>query len=158
MATKASLDEKTVAELRAICKEKQIIGMSKKRKDVIIDTILSGQKAKPASKGGHLSDIRKEAPEGPVTKADFMMSSVMTHPQKKFGDKCTTAITVSCGANSGKFPVVGKTIGAVAEFLREVLNVDRLADGLVNGKKVEGNYVLQSGDNLEFLKPSGRKG
>jgi phage terminase large subunit-like protein len=105
-----------------------------------------------------MEKLAKTAGKDPVTKADFLMSSVMTHPNKKVGDKCTTAISVSCGANSGKFPVTGKSVAAVGEFLREVLNVDRLAEGLVNGKKVEGNYILQPGDTLEYLKPAGQKG
>jgi len=36
--------------------------------------------------------------------------------------------------------------------------VDRLSTGLVNGKQVGEDYVLQAGDNLEFLKPAGKKG
>ena len=31
-------------------------------------------------------------------------------------------------------------------------------EGLVNGKEVQGDYKLKSGDSLEFMKPSGRKG
>ena len=69
-----------------------------------------------------------------------------------------TTIQVSCGASSGAFPVEGKNVREVGEFLREVLNVDKLSTGLVNGKEVQGDYVLKSGDNLEFMKPSGRKG
>jgi len=49
-------------------------------------------------------------------------------------------------------------VGSVAEFLREVLNVDRMSQGVVNGKQVEDSYRLKEGDNLEFLKPAGRKG
>jgi len=46
----------------------------------------------------------------------------------------------------------------VGDFIREVLNVDRLSTGLVNGKEVPGDYILKEGDNLEFLKPAGKKG
>lgn len=163
MSNQEALMEKTVAELRQICRDEQIPGMSKKRKDVIVRAILANQAGNspgPTPSGSHMEKLTKTAGKDPnlVTKADFLMSSVMTHPDKKVGDKCTTAISVSCGASSGKFPVIGKSVAAVGEFLREVLNVDRLAEGLVNGKKVEGNYILQPGDTLEYLKPAGRKG
>jgi len=147
-----------------MCRDQDIPGMSKKRKDVIIDAILKANRTttKAASSGrkkaGHMAALATQAGVEQVTKADFQMSSVLTHPSKKPGDRCTTAIRVSCGANSGKFPVTGKTVGAVGEFLREVLNVDRLAEGIVNGDKVDGAYVLKDGDDLEFLKPAGRKG
>jgi hypothetical protein len=36
--------------------------------------------------------------------------------------------------------------------------VDKLSTGLVNGKDVDGSYILKQGDVLEFLKPAGRKG
>jgi len=170
---RAQLEEKTVAELRAICKDQGITGMTKKRKDVIIDALMetrlpkqtATKSAKKSASGvvkpagvGHTAKLAKQANVEPVTRAEFQMSSVLTKPSAKAGDKCTTAIQVSCGAASGKFPVIGKTVGAVAEFLREVLNVDRLAEGMVNGDKVEGSYVLKEGDTLEFLKPAGQKG
>jgi len=142
-----------------MCRDQSIPGMSKKRKDIIIDAILKANKVTARAKStGHMAKLRKTAGVEKVTKADFKMSSVMTNPEKKFGDRCTTAISVSCGANSGKFPVAGKTVGAVGEFLREVLNVGRLDEGIVNGDKVDGSYVLKEGDDLEFLKPAGRKG
>ena len=94
----------------------------------------------------------------PVTSAQFTMSSVLTKPSAKFGDKTTTTIQVSCGANSADFPVLGKSVGAVQEFLKEVLNIDRLAEGQVSGKSVKADYILQEGDVLEFIKPAGRKG
>jgi len=171
---RAQLEEKTVAELRAICKDQGITGMTKKRKDVIIDALMKTRMPKQtATKSttksstsdvvapagvGHTEQLVKDAKAEPVTRAEFQMSSVLTKPTARTGDKCTTAIQVSCGASSGKFPVIGKTVGAVAEFLREVLNVDRLAEGMVNGDKVSDSYVLKEGDNLEFLKPAGQKG
>lgn len=172
--TKATLSEKTVAELRAICKSRGITGMTKKRKDIIVQAILDNNKAtKMVEKGGSIVDNPKKStptgmthsermkqlkPEEPVTAAQFGMTSILTNPSAKVGDKTTTTITVSCGANSADFPVVGKTVGAVQTFLAEVLNVSSLAEGQVNGEKVESNYVLQTGDSLEFIKPAGRKG
>lgn len=165
--TQENLEKKTVRELREMCKKLKITGMSKKRKDIIISAILETKASKPAARSvspssgasqGHLSNLKKSTSQEPVTRAQFVMSSVLTKPGARPGDKCDTTISVSCGANQGDFPVVGKTVGAVAEFLREVLNVDRMAEPLVNGEKVDREYVLQTDDNLEFLKPAGKKG
>ena len=175
--TRESLEDKTVAELRRVCVDDLgIVGMTKKRKDVIIDAILAknggdGKKKKeeepksvaPATGNGfHDAMIQKDTGSSPkeekVTKAEFFIQSTLTKPGAKFGDKTTTTIKVSAGANSGKFPVIGKSAGAVSEFLREVLNVGRLATPVVNGKEVSESYILSEKDTLEFLKPAGRKG
>ena len=146
---RAELEVKTVDELRSMCSRFGIVGMSKKRKDIIIDALLAYYKkdAKAAPAGSqNLDEMRS------------VFHSKVTSPSASAGSKTTTTILVSCGAAYGNFPVVGKTVGAVAEFLREVLNVDRMSRGVVNGKEVEDSYRLKEGDNLEFLKPAGRKG
>ena len=140
MYTKESLEEKTVVELRSICRNEGIAGMSKKRKSIIIDAILS------------------EENQGEITAIEASFKSNITHPEKEFGDRATTTVTVSCGANTGDFNVTGKKVGAVAEILREVLNVDRLSKGVVNGDYVEDTYELKAGDSLEFIKDAGVKG
>ncbi len=89
---------------------------------------------------------------------EFTAQSTLTKPEAPFGNKTTTTVHVSCGASSGNFPVAGRTVKEVGEFLREVLNVDSLSTGLVNGKDVDAGYVIKPGDNLEFLKPAGKKG
>lgn len=146
---RAELEVKTVDELRSMCSRFGIVGMSKKRKDIIIDALLAYYKkdAKAAPAGSqNLDEMRS------------VFHSKVTNPTGSAGSKTTTTILVSCGAAYGNFPVEGKTVGSVAEFLREVLNVDRMSRGVVNGKEVEDSYRLKSGDNLEFLKPAGRKG
>jgi molybdopterin converting factor small subunit len=157
--TREQLDEKTVPELRGIAKNLGCVGYSKKAKTIVIDLIM--EKQDPAA----VSEVAKAKPEAdPVKKDDklnqveFNLQSVLTKPSAKFGDKTTTTIRVSCGAAAGDFSVCGKTVGAVSEFLREVLNIDRMAQGVVNGKTVDGSYLLKDGDNLEFLKAAGRKG
>ncbi len=147
---RAELEAKTVDELRSICVRYGIVGMSKKRKDIIVDALLAYYKssAGPVSKSGsqNLDEMRS------------VFHSKVTNPGAAAGNKTSTTILVSCGAAYGNFPVVGKTVGSVAEFLREVLNVDRMSQGVVNGKQVEDSYRLKEGDSLEFLKPAGRKG
>jgi hypothetical protein len=136
-----------------------LVGLSKQPKAAVIDAILASQdSAAVAPKKAKKKAAAKAAASGPIKGIDFSGHSVMSNPSAPFGQKTTTTIHVSCGASSGSFPVMGKTVREVGEFLREVLNVDRLSTGLVNGKEVSADYVLKSGDRLEFLKPAGRKG
>jgi hypothetical protein len=158
--TRVQLEEKTAAELKAMCvHELNIPGMTKKTKAVVIDAIMeqygvsSDASAEVAPDTGSTEDT-----VDPVTALDFTAHSRLTRPDGEDGDKTTTTITVSSGANSGNFPVVGKTVGAVKAFLKEVLNVDEMSSGLVNGSEVGNDYVLKNGDRLEFLKPAGKKG
>lgn len=152
--TRDQLEGMTAKELKEMCAyELDMPGYSKKTKDVVVDAILAkyGTKAAKASIGAKVA-------AGPMTGVEFEAESVMAKPHASFGERISTSIHVSCGATSGNFPVVGRTVSAVGEFLREVLNVDKLSTGLVNGKEVSPDYVLKNGDNLEFLKPAGRKG
>ena len=157
--TQEYLNEKTAAELRAMCKNLGILGMSKKRKDILVAAIFTNESAEKitSNKITKVTPV-KIANSGPVTAAQFGLQSILTSPNAQKGNKTTTTIQVSCGANTSEFPVVGKTVGAVQEFLKEVLNIDRIATGQINGKSAEANYILAEGDVLEFIKPAGRKG
>ena len=148
---RTELEAKTKDQLVRMCvDELGIVGITKKPKEDIINGML-------ALYGASEATIAKDA-KGPVTGIEFTGQSTLTKPGAPFGQRATTTIHVSCGASSGNFPVEGKTVKEVGDFLREVLNVDRLSTGLVNGKEVGADYVLQNGDNLEFLKPAGKKG
>jgi len=149
--SREALEEKTSKELKRMCvDELNIVGVTKKPKDDVINAIMAqyGAASKPAA-------IAKDTK---LTGIKFTGQSTLTKPDSPFGSRTTTTIHVSCGASSGNFPVAGKTVKDVGDFLREVLNVDRLSTGLVNGKEVGADYILSSGDNLEFLKPAGKKG
>ncbi len=150
---RAELEEKSKKQLVRLCvDELGIVGITKKPKEDIINGILALYGADASA------TIAKKNVSGPVTGIEFTGQSTLTKPGAPFGERATTTIHVSCGASSGNFPVEGKTVKEVGDFLREVLNVDRLSTGLVNGKEVDAGYVLQNGDNLEFLKPAGKKG
>jgi hypothetical protein len=150
--TRDQLEAKTVRELKNMCVyELDIPGMTKKPKPMVIDAIISKYGAPSAS------IAPASAPAG-VSALEFTGRSAITKPDGAFGSRTTTTLHVSCGASSGNFPVAGRTVRQVGEFLREILNVDRLSTGLVNGAEVDGDYVLKQGDNLEFLKPAGKKG
>jgi len=156
---KETLEGKTVKELRRLVVDLGIPGFTKRPKSEIVDAIFGkyGVGAK-ASSAPAASVTKKAAVSGPISQVSFEGESVMTKPSAAFGSKTTTTIRVSCGASSGKFPVLGKSVKEVGDFLREVLNVSKLSTGLVNGKDVAADYVLKEGDTLEFLKPAGKKG
>ncbi len=141
--TRPELESRTVRELRVLCMNEGVTGMSKQRKDVLVNTLIT---------------VRDEILNQDVKGLNFNTISTLTKPDAEPGDRTTSAIQVSCGASSEPFPVSGKTVGAVAEFLREVLNIDRFAQGNVNGEVVEDDYVLREGDVLEFIKPASEKG
>lgn len=147
------LEAKTAVELKRMCVDELAIpGMTKKAKDIVIDAILD-------KFGASTATVAKTAkPAAALEGISFKAQSTMTKPEAGFGNKTSTAIQVSCGASSGAFPVAGRSVKEVGEFLREVLNVDRLSTGLINGKEVGADYILQPGDTLEFLKPAGKKG
>jgi len=150
-----TLEAKTVKDLRQLVVKLGIVGQTKKPKSVIIDAIMS----KYGVAGGSAA-IAKDGPvkAAPIAGIEAKFQSSVTKPGLKKRDRLSTTIQVSCGASSGAFPVVGRSVAEVGEFLREVLNVDKLSTGLVNGKEVAGDYKLKAGDNLEFLKPAGKKG
>lgn len=148
--TRAQLEEQTSKALKRMCiDELGIVGVSKKDKEAVIQAILA--------KGGAGSATVSKGKD-PLKGIEFTGQSTMTKPEAGFGKKTSTTIQVSCGASSGTFPVAGRTVKEVGEFLREVLNVDRLSTGLVNGSDADAEYVLKPGDTLEFLKPAGKKG
>jgi hypothetical protein len=154
--TPAQLEEKTAVELKRMCvQELGIPGMTKKPKQVVVNAILAKYGATTTAS---VAPSAAPAASGKVTGVEFSGHSVLTNPGAPFGHKTSTTIRVSSGASSGNFPVVGKKVAEVGEFLREVLNVDKLSTGLVNGKEVGGDYILKTGDTLEFLKPAGKKG
>jgi len=140
----ASYEERTVAELRGICREKGIPGMSKARKDDIIEALRS-------RKGSSTPRDKKEKIITELHSSIFRSDGRIS--------KVETTVHVSAGAASFNQPLVGKNVGQAAEIYKHILNVDPLEiNALVNGRAVESDYVLRSGDNLEFLKPASRKG
>lgn len=156
--TRSELESKTVVELRQMCIHGlEITGMSKKRKNIIIDAILSKTKVAQETPRQQKVTLGKKV-DNKITGVEGTFTSTVVHPHGDFGNKNKTIVKVSAGASSGEFPVVGKSVGAVSEFLREVLNVSRMSRGIINGKEVEDKYILKSGDVLEYLKPAGKKG
>ena len=157
--TKEELENMNVKnELKPMAVKMGLSGYSKKTKAVVISAILEKQGPTKAPKGAATASIAPAAAAKAMNAIEFCATSVLTKPSAKKGDKCSTTIRVSSGASSGNFPVSGRTVAEVGEFLREVLNIEKMSSGLVNGKNVEGSYTLKDGDELEFLKAAGSKG
>lgn len=155
--TKNQMETMTSKELKRICIDDYgIVGVSKKPKEVVIEAILAYYRSK--DRVSETQSRPAEAAPSRLSGLEFQGKSVVTKPDQDFGSRTTTTIHVSCGASSGNFPVAGRTVLEIGEFLREVLNVDRFSTGLVNGAEVSGDYVMQPGDHLEFLKPASKKG
>ena len=153
---KETLEAKTVKDLRQLVVKLGIPGFTKKPKATIVNAIM----AKYGVSGSGAAAIAKDGPAkvGPLKGVAASFQSSITKPELKKRDRLSTTIQVTCGASTGNFPVTGRTVAEVGEFLREVLNVDKLSSGMVNGTQVDGDYKLKAGDNLEFLKPAGKKG
>lgn len=68
-------------------------------------------------------------------------------------------VRVIHGANERYFDhLSGKTVGSVRKSLRDAFNIPGDASALIDGKEVGDEFILQSGQNLEFVKQSGVKG
>jgi len=157
--TREQLNTMTSKEMKRMCVEDlKIAGVTKKPKEVVIEAIMSKYGAKSSTSTPASTPVLTPAVQQALSGVEFSGRSVITKPGAPFGQRATTTIHVSCGASSGNFPVMGRSVKQIGEFLREVLNVDRLSTGLVNGKEVDAEYILKQGDNLEYLKPAGKKG
>lgn len=149
MYTREQLEDKTVRELRQMATGMGITGMSKKRKGVVIDAILTDQ--------GTTADIESnQGAQDAVTGVEF--NAVSKLAKGSGSDRTETWCRISSGATSKQFNVAGYTISSVMEFMKEVFNVDSASSPLVNGKEVNSDYVIQGGDNIEFIKKAGNKG
>jgi antitoxin (DNA-binding transcriptional repressor) of toxin-antitoxin stability system len=65
---------------------------------------------------------------------------------------------VTYGAESMNVSAAGRTVGEIRQHMKHVLNIPEDAQSRVNGNLVDGDYVLQDNDTLEFVKVSGQKG
>jgi hypothetical protein len=74
-------------------------------------------------------------------------------------DRALDKVRVIHGANERYFDhLSGKSVGTVRKSLRDAFNIPGDASALIDGKEVGDDFILQSGQNLEFCKFSGVKG
>ena len=73
--------------------------------------------------------------------------------------EATTAPTkVIYGVNELDLDLAGKSIRGIWKVLEQVLNIPRDAAVSVNGDRVQDDYVVRPGDEIEFQKQAGVKG
>jgi len=152
--TEDQLTEKTVVELREICRKFGIGGMSKERKDVIIDSILEFYQDQASPEPD--DDDSYSSNQDPSEKVPYVNAHVHSFLDKN--EQYQSLITVSCGAASGNYPLTNKSVGFVKATYREILNIDDTANAIVNGVEKNESYVLKSGDTVEFIRKAGTKG
>lgn len=184
MVTKGFLESKTNDELRTICSDRGITGMSKQPKAVLIDVILNDMQSKaeiPTRESLNtktpveLQQMCEERGMTGLTRQpknilvelllnDFAKDALLGLEGKLIVEKdddgeITTTIKISCGGSQDMFPVVGRTIEEVMDILTEALNLPDDPMVVVNGTEItDMNYVLQSGDELDFVQKADDKG
>lgn len=72
--------------------------------------------------------------------------------------KVLEKVRVVHGANEGYFELAGKNVGQVKKSLRDVFNIPSDAEASIAGNSVGDDYILESGQSLEFCKETGTKG
>jgi len=69
-----------------------------------------------------------------------------------------STVQVTHGVSSNAFDVAGRTVRYVRESLGTLYSIPKDALALVNGDQASEDHLLQAGDELDFLRPSGSKG
>lgn len=135
----------TNRELRNICIDMNIVGMTRAVKNDLVDAILENN--------GSYEDSNNQANSMPIIAGEVIITGVRAN-----GHVATTA-RASCGASSiNSNQIVGHKIVDVMAFFEEVLNVGDSSSPIVNGSNVDGDYIIKSGDNIEFIRAAGHKG
>lgn len=104
-------------------------------------------------KPGGFSNKRNESTENNVPQGQTSIPSAQSAL-----NKMDAAVKVIHGANDGSFQLSGSKISTVRASLVDAFNIPGDALAFVNGEQVNDAHVLQSGDQLEFVKQAGVKG
>jgi len=104
--------------------------------------------------------IQKEKPKQSVAKKPSGSAGDMpdVSASKKKIDKVLGNVEVLYGAEAQTLSISGHNVMTVRGELKHVLNIPDDAQARVNGELVDGDYVLQEHDTLEFVKVAGQKG
>ena len=69
-----------------------------------------------------------------------------------------TATKIIYGVNELDLDLAGKSVRGIWKILEQVFNIPRDAQVTVNGARVDDEYVVRPGDEIEFQKAAGVKG
>lgn len=67
-------------------------------------------------------------------------------------------VEVISGSSDGKFKLSGKRVSAIRAHLVDSFAIPGDSQAYVNGEQVDETNIVQAGQTLEFIKPSGVKG
>jgi len=68
-------------------------------------------------------------------------------------------VTIMCGVNSlPTDKAVGMSVGDIRKKYRDTLSIPNGARAILDGKPVDDETVVRSGQELEFVKETGEKG
>lgn len=67
-------------------------------------------------------------------------------------------VRVIYGIHALEAPLAGRTVGDVRRSLAQALNISPRAVTVVDGIEVDATYILQEGEQLEFVRLAGEKG
>ena len=70
----------------------------------------------------------------------------------------TDTTKVIYGVNELDLDLAGKSVRGIWKVLEQVFNIPRDAVVTVNGTRVDDDYVVRPGDEIEFQKAAGVKG
>jgi len=149
------LAEKSKSELKDICDDLGIYYRAKSTNDFLVNLILNHQALEEDDASMDTSND-SEPSSGSSDSVSYLNAGLAAVREED--GSVNALIYVTCGASTGNFPIVGKSVAAAGELLREALNIDISSTPIVNGARVSWDYVVEEGDSLEFTKPSGRKG
>lgn len=68
------------------------------------------------------------------------------------------AVRVRSGVYELSLDVEGRTVAELRHQLGDALSIAPTAVAIVNGEVVQDAHVVGPGDDLEFVRPAGRKG
>jgi hypothetical protein len=78
--------------------------------------------------------------------------------QNRLTQSSSGQVKISYGIHNLEAAIAGKSVSEVRQTLKEPLNIDPRALALVHGRDVAASYILQDGDQLEFVRLAGEKG
>ena len=67
-------------------------------------------------------------------------------------------ISITHGVNSLDLDVAGKNVAEIRSSVSQILGLSGDEKAEVNGEKVDDNFYVSDGDEVEFVKEAGTKG
>ena len=102
--------------------------------------------------------IRKEQEHKTNTQKTATKSQSTTDVSKAKQTIDEALSTVLYGAEEQEHNITGHSVAEVRKGLKAIMGIPADAQARVDGKVVDGDYILQENETLEFVKVAGQKG